>query len=240
MYGEEGPLIKVVLVDDQELVRRSIRAALEREHDIRVVADYPLQANVAALIADDRPDVVVLEPNSLDESVSPFQSIIELASIEAPPRILILTDVRDSRMHTRFAISGALGVVQKHQPLGTFLSAIKKLYAGEAWFDRTATASVLRASSRRRYEEDALHMKVSSLTHREREIIADICQGFRNEQVAAHLFISKATVRNHVTSILQKLELTDRFDLVVFAFRHRLVETVSVRIERHVAGSPRR
>jgi DNA-binding NarL/FixJ family response regulator len=77
---------------------------------------------------------------------------------------------------------------------------------------------------RRRREDDPIEAKIKTLTKREREIIAGICEGLRNKERGERLFISEATVRNHVTSILDKLELANRFDLVVFAFRHRLVE----------------
>ncbi len=96
-------------------------------------------------------------------------------------------------------------------------------HGGEVWLDRTITARVFAGIAQRRFARDAEAEKIASLTRREHEIITLVGEGLKNAAVAERLFVSEATVRNHLTSILSKLELTDRFELAVYAFRHGLV-----------------
>ena len=114
-----------------------------------------------------------------------------------------------------------MGLVLKEQGAEVLIAAIEKVHSGEAWLARSRTASVLSGVSRSSpNNEEAL--KIESLTKREREIIALTAQGFKRSQIAEKLFISDSTVRNHLTSILSKLELSDRFELVFYAYRHGL------------------
>jgi DNA-binding NarL/FixJ family response regulator len=216
--------VKILLVDDQELVRRGIRALLEQQADFQVIADLPLQADVLGVARTDRPDVIIFEPNTFAGRDIGLRMTSDLASVSEGPKILILTDLRDPHVYTRFLLLGALGVVLKHQPSCVLVKAIRKLNEGEAWLDRANTVQVLQAAAQRHRQDGEVNGKVRTLTKREREIITHICAGLRNEQVAERLCISTATARNHVTSILQKLELANRFDLVVFAHRHRMVD----------------
>ena len=114
-----------------------------------------------------------------------------------------------------------MGLVLKEQGAEVLIAAIEKVHSGEAWLARSRTASVLSGVSRSSpNNEEAL--KIESLTKREREIIALTAQGFKRSQIAEKLFISDSTVRNHLTSILSKLELSDRFEVVFYAYRHGL------------------
>ncbi len=217
-------VIRVLLVDDQELVRRGVRSLLEQEPELQVVADVPLQSDVPGLARSEQPDVIVLEPDPVTAGNVALDMISEIAIGVPQSRILILTDLRDPERYTRFLVHGALGLVLKHQPVAVLVKAIKKVQEGEVWIERTNVARLLRLAAQRRREASAADTKIQTLTKREREIIGGICEGLRNGELASRLFISEATVRNHVTSILHKLELANRFDLVVFAFRHRFVD----------------
>ena len=97
------------------------------------------------------------------------------------------------------------------------------MHAGEIWLDRANTAEVLVRVARRRRTEDLEGAKIATLTRREHEIIALVGEGLKNRLIAVRLFISEATVRNHLTSILDKLGLSDRFELAVYAYRVGLV-----------------
>lgn len=214
----------VFLIDNHELIRRGVRQVLESRRDLRVIADSPHRPDVVTIAAAEQPDVIVLDPDTGDGvSLDLIPDLIEAA---AHSRILILTNLRDPHVCARSIMLGAVGMVYKHEPPEVLFKAIDKLQHGEVWLDRVKTAAVLSEAVRRRREEDPIDAKVQTLTKREREIIGGICDGLRNKELADRLFISEATVRNHVTSILDKLGLANRFDLVVFAFRHRLVERV--------------
>ncbi len=211
----------VLLIDSHELVRQGIRYVLESEGTFRVVADAPHRRDAVAIAAAQQPDVIVLDPDT-DDGIS-LDLISDLMGVAAHSRILILTDARDPHVCTRSVMAGAVGVVHKTATADVLFKAIKKLQHGEVWLDRANTAAALSAAVRHRHEEDPIDVKIHTLTRREREIVDAICEGLRNKEVADRLCISEATVRNHVTSVLAKLELADRFDLVVFAFRHRIV-----------------
>jgi DNA-binding NarL/FixJ family response regulator len=118
-----------------------------------------------------------------------------------------------------------MGLVLKDKATEVLIKAIERVHAGEVWLDRSLTASVLSelslAETRKSNPEAD---KVATLTGREREIVELVSQGLKNKQIAERLFISEATVRNHLTSILSKLDLSDRFELALYAYRHHLAK----------------
>jgi len=163
------------------------------------------------------PDVAIVDPDSNDVTLHAITQLNE-AGLN---RVLVFTTVTDPKVHRLAFELGALGVVLKDQPAETIIRAIRKIHAGEAWLERVQTANLLNAIRRRRDPEEA---KIESLTKREREVIKMVTHGLNGAAISERLFISEATVRNHLTSILGKLELANRFELAVYAFRHRLVE----------------
>jgi DNA-binding NarL/FixJ family response regulator len=114
--------------------------------------------------------------------------------------------------------------VLKDQAAEVVIKAIEKVHRGEVWLDRTLTASVLSERTREARDQQEDLARIASLTEREREIVALVCQGLRNKQIAEKLFISAATVRNHLTSVLSKLELSNRVELAMYAYRQRLAK----------------
>jgi DNA-binding NarL/FixJ family response regulator len=179
-------------------------------------------ADAVRLAGELQPDVIILDPDT-GEGVS-LDIIGNLMEASGRSHILVLTTQRDPTLCARSMMLGAVGMMYKHEPAEILFKAIGRLQAGEVWLDRGKTAGVLTLMARRRREIDSCEAKVATLTKREREIVAAVCEGLRNKEIADRLFISEATARNHLTSILDKLGLASRFDLVVFAFRHRLVK----------------
>jgi DNA-binding NarL/FixJ family response regulator len=139
-------------------------------------------------------------------------------------RILILTGVRDPDIHRRAVALGALGLVLKEKVATDLLQAIEKVCAGEAWLEPAQVASVLRGMTCTRGTQplDPEAAKIATLTEREREVITLVGQGLRNKPIAEHLYISETTVRHHLTAIFAKLEVTDRLELMIYAYRHGL------------------
>lgn len=214
----ERQRIGVLLIGDQLLTRAALHRLLAAMgFDIRgegTAVDAP------HLAAELRPDVIVID---LDPSLDAAASIEELVSLPEGARVIVLSDRRHAAGHARAVELGAAGLVMKNDPPETLDKAIRKVHAGEVWLDRTSTAEVLTRLARRRRLEDAEEAKIDALTRREREIITLIGEGLKNAEIAKRLFISEATVRNHLTSIFEKLDLADRFELAVYAFRHGLV-----------------
>ncbi|MBP7571319.1 MAG: response regulator transcription factor [Acidobacteria bacterium] len=207
--------VRVVLLAHWPVVRAGLRRLLEHHEDVRVVGEFGAIDEVLA--AREHCDVIVVDPDCEEISLRAVSVLAEACE----SRILVFTSSGDARVCTRAIELGASGVVSKDASASVVVRAVLKVHAGELWLDRAKTAAVLSRAIRRRHDPETL--KIASLTKREREIVALVGEGLRNSAIAERLFISEATVRNHLTSILGKLELADRFDLAVYAFRHELI-----------------
>jgi DNA-binding NarL/FixJ family response regulator len=150
----------------------------------------------------------------------------ELLNIATKARVVILTGVLNPETHHRAIALGAMGLVLKEQAADVLVKAIQKVHGGEVWLDRAQTASVLTSMTRpsQAQKDDPEAAKIASLTDREGEIIALVAQGLKRKQIAEKLYISEPTVRNHLTSILDKLGLSDRFELAFYAYRYGLAK----------------
>jgi DNA-binding NarL/FixJ family response regulator len=119
-----------------------------------------------------------------------------------------------------------MGLVFKEKAADVVIRAIERVHAGEVWFDRTLIGNVLtepsRASATKKLDPEA--DKIIRLTEREREIAALIGEGLKNKQIANRLFISETTVRHHLMSVFDKLGVTDRLELIIYAYRHGLAK----------------
>jgi two-component system, NarL family, nitrate/nitrite response regulator NarL len=209
----------LLLIDNQDLVRVGIRCLLEA-HDFPVLGAAS-HADAVKLAGELQPAVILLDPDTGSDVA--LDLIGDVREVAGRSRILVLTSHRDPTLCARAMMLGAAGMMYKHEPAEVLFKAIHRLQAGEVWLDRARTAGVLMQMVRRRREIDSSEARIETLTKREREIVAVICEGLRNKQTADRLCISEATARNHLTSILDKLGLASRFELVVFAFRHGLV-----------------
>jgi DNA-binding NarL/FixJ family response regulator len=138
----------------------------------------------------------------------------------------MLTAESDNALHCISICHGAMGIILMNESVETLIKAIHKVHAGEMWIERSMTASVI-AEMRSKRNLQSIEGKMSrdnALTAREREIISLIAEGLNNQQIADHLYLSKATVRHHITSIFSKLEVSDRIGLLIYSYRHGLVE----------------
>lgn len=213
--------IHVGIVAALPVVRAGLRALLGGQEALVVVGDASRTADATALVASQTPDVVILDPDGEDPNL---QTIARIAEVSRA-KVLVFTSTVESATHSLAVALGAVGVVQKHHSSETLRRAIDRVHAGEVWLERRTTASLLRGFQRvGGSDPDAV--KIQSLTRRELEVIALIGSGFKNDAIAVRLALSPATVRNHLTSILGKLELSDRFELAFYASGHGLVGEV--------------
>lgn len=219
--------IRILLIDDHVIVRAGLRMLIENHKGMVVVGEAGDRFDALAIAARERPQIILLDLDMGNESGLDF--LRELLDAAAGARVVMLTGVRDPEAHRRAVHLGAMGLVLKDKATEVLIKAIEKVHAGEVWLDRSLTASVLSEMSQareiRRADPDA--RRISSLTDREREIVGLVSEGLKNKQIADMLFISEATVRNHLTSILSKLELSDRFELALYAYRHHLAKPPS-------------
>jgi DNA-binding NarL/FixJ family response regulator len=193
---------------------------IENHGGMTVVGEASNRAEALKVATAHPPDIFILDLDLNDENGLDF--LPELISTFPHAKVLVVTASTDSMEHQRAIKAGAMGLVRKEEASDVLLEAIEKLHAGEAWLSPVLTAAVLsKISHAADNSEDA---KIERLTTREREIIALVAQGFKRSQIAEKLFLSETTVRNYMTSILGKLELTDRFELAFYAFRNRLAK----------------
>lgn len=215
-----GESIRIVLIDDHAIVREGLRMVIENQPDMVVVGEASNRVESLALVSQHQPDIIILDLDLGTEIAVGF--IREMIACCERARILILTGVQKTEMHRRAVQLGAVGVLMKDQAGKTLIKAIRKVHEGEVWLDRSITASVLADLTRTKQARDTEEYKISSLTERERQIIALIAEGFATKQIAQRLFISEKTVSNHLTAIYDKLGVTSRLELAIYASKHGL------------------
>jgi DNA-binding NarL/FixJ family response regulator len=220
MQGEGVSQIRIVLVDDDAIVRAGLRMLIERGQGFAVVGEAGDRDEAVAVVAREQPDIILLELYLGGHSSLEF--FTELASASQGARVLVLTAVNDPEIHRRAVLLGSAGVVLKRQASEALLRAIERVCQGEVWLDQATIAGLLSATNNARGEDAT---RIATLTKREREIILLIGEGLRNRQIADRLFISETTVRHHLTSIFSKLGVSSRLDLVVYAYRHGIAKS---------------
>ena len=214
--------IRVVIVDDHTIIREGLRMLLDSDPDIEVVGDTATCAEALAVVTRERPDVTILDLDLGKESG--LTLLTDLAAAQLSTRVLILTGTQDVNLHRRAVLLGAVGIVQKSLASKMLIKAVRKVYEGEVWLDRVMTAAVLTEFTKggEKKSNNPEEEKIATLTEREREVISLIGESLKTSDIASRLFISDKTVRNHLASIYNKLNVSDRFDLVVYAYKHKL------------------
>ena len=211
--------IRVLLISDLLMMRAGLRLLLEAS--ALVVSGEASTCEEAVAIAErQRPHIILID---LDLAKGSFACFADLTAASHESRIIALADQNRIGDHPTAIELGAAGLLLKQEAADMLTKAIRKVHEGELWLDRTSAADVVRRMTRRRHFEDLEGAKIATLTKRELEVITLIGEGLKNRGIAERLFISEATVRNHLTSILNKLALSSRSELVVYSFKHQLV-----------------
>ena len=214
------PTIRVLIVDDHAIMRTGLRMLLESQAGFAVVGEVGNCADAVAAATREQPDVILLDLMLAGESA--LDCLPELRAAASKACVLILTGVPDPELHRQAVGLGAVGVVLKDKAPEILLKAIERVHAGEVWLERAMVASVLDQMRQGSPPPNPEAAKIATLTAREREVITLIGQGLRNRQIAERLFISEVTVRHHLTSIYTKLGVSDRLELVIYAYQHGL------------------
>jgi two-component system, NarL family, response regulator DegU len=214
--------IKIAILDGQRIVREGLRLIIQTQQDLEVAAESGMSTEALATLRRKRPHIILLD---LDlGSINVVDHIPEIQAAANDSKILALTGMHDPELHSRALRNGAVGIVMKDATGEVVLKAIRKVYSGEAWIDHSTTARILAEISHSHTRENPEAQKIALLTQREHEIIEVLCEGLNKKQIGEKLFISESTVRNHLTSILAKLDLSDRFELAIYAYRHGLAK----------------
>jgi DNA-binding NarL/FixJ family response regulator len=215
--------IGILIVDDHEVVRVGLRHLIDKQPHMKIVGEARTLSDAVIIATREQPEIVILDLRLGDENGT--EIIPELLRVSEESRIIVLTAVQDEEELRNASRLGAAGVIMKDSPADMVVKAIERVHAGELWLNRRLTAALVAELRRPGKQplssgEDRL---IACLTDREREVVALIGEGLKNKQIADRLFISETTVRHHITSILKKLHVSDRLELLIFAYKNNLV-----------------
>jgi DNA-binding NarL/FixJ family response regulator len=219
--GSQAGVLRVLLVDDQELVRSGLRRILRRKDGFDIVAECADGDEVEAAIDAQGPDVVVMDLRM--KRVDGIDATRRLRERPGGPPVLVLTTFDDDELLSGALRAGAAGFLLKDSPAEELIKAVRAVAAGESWLDPSVTGRVLatyrEAATGGVRQSPALH----DLTPRELDVLRLVGRGRTNAEIAASLVISEVTVKSHVGHIFAKLGLRDRAAAIVYAFDHGVV-----------------
>lgn len=213
-------LIRILLIGDYSIFRSALRMVLETDKKLRVVAEAEKFELVDEIVSQDRPDLIVVDlPDFCAKDTLPF-----FQNVKIP--VLVLVGKHDVDFYQRCLRFGISGLILKEESTETLFKAIEKIHVGEIWFDRTIMGQTIRqlVVEKQNSHDSPKAQVADALTDRERQVVDLICKGLKNKEIAQRLYISETTVRHHLTSVFNKLEITSRLELVVYAFKNNLVQ----------------
>lgn len=208
---------RIMLIDDHQTVLWGLQQLINSQKPrMEVVGTASNDADALKIVREVRPDIILL-----DMDLGGFDSLDLLPTLleNSSAKILILTGIRDTSKMDEAVLRGARGVVRKDVPAEILLRAIEKVHAGEVWLDRQMTGRVFQKQHVQQAQWQSGRAKFDLLTAKEREVVSLVVSqsGAPNKEIAKTLFISEHTLRNHLTSIYQKLGVSNRIKLYVFA-----------------------
>jgi DNA-binding NarL/FixJ family response regulator len=217
--------IRVALVDDQALFRAGIRLLLSTQDDIEFVGEAANGAEGVALVRAHHPDVVLMDIRMpvMDGIQATSTILADATETEPGPRIIVLTTFNLDEAATKAIRSGASGFLLKNSEPDMLLASIRAVHAGNSIIAAAATRELFEHFDSRGASSE-VPPAFAELTARELDIFKLATQGLSNAEIAAHEFLSEATVKTHVSKVLAKLHLRDRVQLVVYAYENRLVD----------------
>jgi DNA-binding NarL/FixJ family response regulator len=207
--------IRVLLVDDDALVRAGLRMILSSAEDLDLVGEVDDGARAVAAVREHRPDVVLMDIRMPE--MDGITATAALRRLDAPPQVIVLNTFQADEQVLSALRVGASGFLLKDTPPAEILNAVRLVAAGDAMLSPSVTRTLLshfgdtEATERRR----AAAQRLATLTDREREVALAVGSGASNAEVAASLFMSEATVKAHVSRLFTKLDVTNRVHIAI-------------------------
>lgn len=213
---------RVVVVDDQPLVRAGLARILGTEDDLEVVGECNDGGEAVAAVVEHRPDVVLMDVRmKVVDGAEATRRI--LAEVDDPPPVLVLTTFGDDDTVAAALAAGASGFLLKDAPGEEIIRAVRTVAAGGAWLDPGVVPGVIEAYRRTGLPAAVRTSRLEELTPREREVLGLVARGLTNLEIAERLVVSEATVKSHLGHVFDKLQLRDRAAAIVAAYDHGLV-----------------
>jgi DNA-binding NarL/FixJ family response regulator len=214
--------IRVLIVDDQALVRAGFRMILEAQPDLEVVGEAGDGSAAIDAVRTLRPDVVLMDVRM--PGVDGIEATRRLTEAGVPGKIVILTTYDLDEYVFDALAAGASGFLLKHVPPEELVRGVRVAASGEALLAPSITKRLIEEFARQRAPVRASGTDLKSLTDREREVLTLLGRGLSNPEIARDLKVGEATVKTHVAHVLDKLELRDRVQAVIFAYEIGLIK----------------
>jgi DNA-binding NarL/FixJ family response regulator len=217
--------IRIFIVDDHAIFRESLTAVFGLHKDFQVVGQAGSVDEAKSLLSKLEPDILLLDMK-LGGGQSGLDLLREMTDLNGKTKTIVVAGGESNEADAVQAMRlGARGYLVKDCPTDLFIKCIRKVQSGEVWLDGQLTEAVLTALSGKQSDGEA--SEKSDLSRRELEVIQLVIQGFKNKDIAAKLFISEKTVKNHLSAIFNKLGVTDRLELTLYAFEKRFFPPVA-------------
>jgi DNA-binding NarL/FixJ family response regulator len=222
--------IRIVVADDHPIFRDGLCRLLALEEDFEVVAQAQDGRQVLDVLQQHEPDILLLDLKM--PGLDGLATLQRLQIAKNKTRVIVLTASDDKNEFVQAMKLGTSGIVLKQTATELLIKSIRKVHAGEIWLDSHTTAAVIRqfvANDETPVQVQSLppapptrERERSPLSQREREIVALVAQGFKNKEMAEKMFISEQTVKNHLHNIFDKLGVSDRLELALYAIHNNL------------------
>jgi DNA-binding NarL/FixJ family response regulator len=217
--------IRIFIVDDHAIFRESLAAVFGLHKDLQVVGQAGSVDEAKSQLNKLDSDILLLDMK-LGGGQSGLDLLREMADLNGKTKTIVVAGGESSEADAVQAMRlGARGYLVKDCPTDLFIKCIRKVQSGEVWLDGQLTEAVLTALSGKPSDGEA--SEKSDLSRRELEVIQLVIQGYKNKDIAAKLFISEKTVKNHLSAIFNKLGVTDRLELTLYAFEKRFFPPVT-------------
>jgi DNA-binding NarL/FixJ family response regulator len=218
----------MIIADDSSVYRDGLAGLLSMQRDFQVVSTADTPSAAAEQIRSIRPDIVLLGWTAGSPGGQRVFGAIQEGKLAS--RVIVLSDDHAKEDFAEAVRLGCCGIVPKKTSTELLLKSIRKVHAGEFWLDRVTTADVIRKLAKKGSAGNGNSSRLGvreqsgALSQREREIVVLVAQGFKNKEMAERMFISEQTVKNHLHNIFDKLGVSDRLELALYAIHHNLHE----------------
>jgi DNA-binding NarL/FixJ family response regulator len=206
-------VIRIVLVDDHPVVRAGLRALIGGQEDLVVVAEADALERAVAVVADERPDVVLMDLNLGDNQAGGVEVTAALRALPEPPEVLVLTTYDTEADILRVLDAGARGYLLKDAPPAELFAGIRASARGETVLAPSVAATLVRRAT----------TGATTITEREVQVLELLSRGLGNKEIARELFVSEATVKSHLSHVYTKLAVDTRAGAVAAAIERRII-----------------
>jgi DNA-binding NarL/FixJ family response regulator len=222
----EGRTVSLLICDDHKILTDALATVVGLDAELQMVAPPVHSPDEAISLATEQlPDVVLMDIVFKGEGMTGIEATRKIKEASPSTKVLIMTAHDDDRLLVEAVEAGASGFLSKDEAAGEVLAAVKAAAEGEVLIDPGTLTRLLAQVAREREVQSQAMVLLNDLTEREREILALLAEGMRNEDIAKKLYISPQTVQTHVRNILGKLRVHSKLEAVAFAVRHGAIQT---------------